>query len=93
MVEQDAQYAWLLNGISVLRDEIEYACILEKPDVLMMHAPQLCLLEHFVDHRPHLLSAFERGHQFLITSSIKSVTTQFFTATLKTASCQFPFNW
>jgi len=41
MVEQDAQYAWLLNGISALRDEIEYACILEKPDVLMMHAPQL----------------------------------------------------
>jgi len=29
MVERDARYAQLLNGISVLRDEITYAHILE----------------------------------------------------------------
>ena len=52
--EPDRQYARLLNAIVALRDEVEYARILEKSDVPMMRAAQLCLLDHFVDYRPHL---------------------------------------
>lgn len=48
--ERDRRYAWLLNVITALRDEVEYACILEKPGVPMMWAPQLCLLDHSADH-------------------------------------------
>lgn len=53
-VEGDAEYCQVLNAIQALRDEVERARVLEKPDAPMMRASQIPLLDHFAEHRPHL---------------------------------------
>jgi hypothetical protein len=42
------------DAIATLRDEVEKARVLHRPDEPMPRAPQLHLLVHFGEHRPHL---------------------------------------
>ena len=49
-----ARYNRLQHQIAALRDEVEKARILHRPDEPMPRAPQLHLLVHFGEHRPHL---------------------------------------
>ena len=53
-MERDRRYSRFVNAIGALRDEVERARVLVKLAVPMMRAFQLYLLDHFVDHRPHL---------------------------------------
>ncbi|KAG2742977.1 hypothetical protein P692DRAFT_20747942 [Suillus brevipes Sb2] len=48
------QFAHLLGSLSTLRDEVEMARVLHRPDEPPMRAPQIQLLDHFTSHRPHL---------------------------------------
>lgn len=49
-----AHYNHLQDQIAALLDEVEKACVLHRPDEPMPQAPQLHLLVHFREHRPHL---------------------------------------
>ncbi|KIK12988.1 hypothetical protein PISMIDRAFT_119838 [Pisolithus microcarpus 441] len=47
-------YTQLLDTIKALRDEVEAARILERPELPIPKASQLPLLDHFADHWPSL---------------------------------------
>ncbi|KIK33477.1 hypothetical protein CY34DRAFT_99522 [Suillus luteus UH-Slu-Lm8-n1] len=47
-------YDRLQHTIAALRDEVERACIFHKPDQPPPRAPQLHMLVHHKEHRPHL---------------------------------------
>ena len=51
---KNAHYHRFLNAIHALQDEIQKARIIHPIAERPFHAPQLHLLQHFADHRPHL---------------------------------------
>lgn len=53
-LEATAHYDRLQDTISALRDEVEKARVLHKPDEPPPRAPQLHMLVHHEEHRPHL---------------------------------------
>jgi len=53
-MQEDAQHRRLLGTIRALHDEVARACVLNHVPVPMMWVPQLPLLDHFSDYRPHL---------------------------------------
>jgi hypothetical protein len=50
----DVHYNRLQDTITALRDEVERARVLHRPDEPLMRASQLHLLDHFIQHRPLL---------------------------------------
>ena len=53
-MQVDAQHRRLLGKIRALHDEVARARVLNHVPVPMMRVPQLPLLNHFADYRPHL---------------------------------------
>lgn len=58
----DLRYLRLFEEITVLRDEVERARVLHRPDEPPMRAPQIQLLPHFAVHRPDLFRQKLRVH-------------------------------
>jgi len=52
--DQDLRYSRLLDAIQALRDETKHARVLNQLQERPLCAPQLYLLEHFAEFRPHL---------------------------------------
>ena len=62
MEVRDQHYEQLLGTIEVLEDEIQRVQVLHNIGVLMMHASQLQLLDHFAEFCPHLFHQKVRVH-------------------------------
>ena len=52
--QREQRYRRFLDAIRALRDEIQKARVLQPVGVPLLRSPQLHLLEHYADFRPHL---------------------------------------
>ena len=52
--QQEQRYRHFLDTIRALRDEIQRARVLQPVGVPLLRSPQLHLLEHYANFRPHL---------------------------------------